>query len=935
MSDSSKRFALFRALIGVLLIAAIAGVAITQQSISTEQLAEATSASVLAEENQPVALARHLEQLKETVPGNGGEANEGPGFAEDYEFMKRAYPEATIPLSQLENARKAFNKIKLKGSQGQAKQGNWQPVGPSVARYQKTELRTGYVPNEYVAGGRTTALAISPSCQPGSCRLWIAAAGGGVWRTEDALAAQPKWKYLTGEYDINAVGSITLDPNDPTGNTLWIGTGEGNICGSGCAGGVGLYRSKNGGNTWEGPIGGRELAGKGLSSIAVKPGDPRTLYVATTTALRGTSSVCCAGVTRPIPGAEKWGLYKSTDGGATWSFIHNGSADASQCTGNATEFANGSACSPRGTRRVALDPSDSNIVYAASFGRGIWRSSDAGITWTQIKAPLSTTTTDRAEFAVTKLPNGKTRMYVGDGASGNPPASFFRSDDVATGTPAFANLTNYATSGYCSGQCWYDNYVYTPAGYPDIVYLGGSHAYGETRSNGRGVVLSTDAGQSFTDMTEDATDPVQPNGLHPDHHMIVTHPSNPYIFFEASDGGIMRSSGAFADISAYCDSRNLSATNLGRCKQMLARVPTRLESINAGLSTLQFMSLSVNPFDVNNLQGGTQDNGTWETKGNNVEWLETMWGDGGQSGFDAQNPNFRFHTYYGPSPDVNFNSGAIPDWIWIADPIYTPYAFGLEASGFYPPIISDPKVSGTMFAGLESVYRTKTHGLGSMTLAEANQHCNTNTGDFAVTCGDWQPLGSARLTATTYGNRQGGHLAAVERVSSDSGTLWAATSTGRVFVSKNADADPAGSVTFTRIDTPATPGRFVSSIYIDPQNPNHAWIAYSGFSSATPATPGHIFEVTFDPTTGTATWTNLDADLGDLAVTDLVRDDLTGDLYIASDFGVFKLAVGSSTWTLAAPGMPMVEVAGLTIVPSERKLYAATHGLSAWALNLP
>ncbi|HEY0739443.1 MAG TPA: sialidase family protein [Herpetosiphonaceae bacterium] len=932
MSALSKRFALFRVLIAIALIATVAGVAFAFEPV--RELASLES-DMPVEEEGPVALSRHIEKIREAVPGNGGEATEGPGFAADYAFFQRAYPDTAIPLSRLEKARGDFNKKKLKGNPGQDKKGVWQPVGPSIARYQKTDLRTSYVPNEYIAGGRTTAIEISPNCTPSGCRMWIAASGGGIWRTENALAASPKWKFLTGDYAINAAGSIALDPNDPSGNTLWVGTGESNACASGCVAGVGLYRSKNGGNTWEGPIGAAEFAGKGVGSIAIKPGDPNTIYAASTTALRGATSVCCGGVTRPVPGAAKWGLYKSTDGGLTWSFIHNGSTDPNQCTGTDTEYNNAGVCSPRGTRRVAIDPSNADIVYAASFGRGVWRSNDAGATWVQIKAPLNTIATDRAEFAVTKLANGKTRMYVGDGASGTPAASFFRSDDVATGTPTFQNLTTYANSAYCGGQCWYDNYVYTPAGYPDVVYLSGSHAYGETRSNGRAVVLSTDAGVSFTDMTEDATDPVQPNGLHPDHHALVTQPGNPYVFFDAGDGGIMRSSGQFADISADCSTRGLSATNLARCRQMLSRIPTLLSSVNEGLSTLQFQSISVNPFDVTNLQGGTQDNGSWETKGSKVEWLETMWGDGGQSGFDVADPNFRFHTYYGPSPDVNFNAGAIEDWIWVADPIYTPYALGIEASGFYPPLISDPKVSGTMFAGLESVYRTKTHGLGTMTMEEAQQHCNTHTGDFAVTCGDWVPLGSARLTAASYGDRQGGHLAAVERAPSNTSTLWAATTTGRVFISQNADAEPAGSVSFTRIDVPTAPNRFISSIYIDPANPNHAWISYSGFNSATPAAPGHIFEVTFNPATGTATWTSLDADFGDMPVTDLVRDDMTGTLYAASDFGVFKRVAGSNEWTMAAPGMPQVEVPGLTIVPSERKLYAATHGLSAWSLTLP
>ena len=61
---------------------------------------------------------------------------------------------------------------------------------------------------------------------------------------------------------------------------------------------------------------------------------------------------------------------------------------------------------------------------------------------------------------------------------------------------------------------------------------------------------------------------------------------------------------------------------------------------------------------------------------------------------------------------------------------------------------------------------------------------------------------------------------------------------------------------------------------------------------------------------------------------------MSGDLYAASDFGVFRLVAGATSWAPRRPGMPNVEVAGLTIVPA-RKLYAATHGLGAWLLNLP
>jgi hypothetical protein len=199
------------------------------------------------------------------------------------------------------------------------------------------------------------------------------------------------------------------------------------------------------------------------------------------------------------------------------------------------------------------------------------------------------------------------------------------------------------------------------------------------------------------------------------------------------------------------------------------------------------------------------------------------------------------------------------------------------------------------------------------------------------------PIGATLLTDASLGTRAGGNMAAVERASSDNSTLWAATTTGRVFISQNADASPEASVSFTRIDTAsaAAPNRFVSGIAIDPANANHAWISYSGYNATTPTTPGHVFEVTYDPTTQTATFMDRSANLRDLPVTDVAFDPATGDLYSSSDFGVYKFKAGGTQWLLAAKGMPNVEVAGITLVPGARVLYAATHGLGAWSLKLP
>jgi hypothetical protein len=902
--------------------------------------ADATRASVLrVEEGRPAALARHMERLQQTIPGDGGEPGEGPGGAEDYAFLQRAYPDTDVPLANIEAARAAYAAMTGRGfPQGKGRPGTWVTVGPSYALYPATQFRSSfsYVPAAYAAAGRTTALAISPNCRQGDCALFAGPAGGGIWRTKNALDGTPNWEYLSGPFGINTIGSIAIDPNDSTGNTVWVGTGESNSSADSGAG-VGLYKSSDGGATWNGPLGTAAFNARSVGSIALVPGQANVIYAASTRGGRGISAVNGGTITL-VPGAPAWGLYKSSDGGNTWTLIHNGSTLASDCTNPTTVASGTTPCSLRGVRRVGVDPVEPNTVYAGSYGRGVWRSSDAGATWTQINASLQSTNANmRPEFAVNVLPNGKTRMYIAEGASGSPTARLFRSDDVRSGSPTFTMLTSSSVSdagfgsyNYCSGQCWYDNFVVTPAGHPDIVYLGGSYQYGETGrvSNGRAVVLSTDAGASFTDMTMDATDSLHPNGLHPDEHFLVTNPNNPLQFFESGDGGIMRSSGQLADASSWCGTRGLSGATLARCQQLLSAVPSELQSMNKGLTSLQFQSVSVSPFNVNVLQGGTQDNGTWQSTGNPVKWLNTMIGDGGQSGFDIGEPNFRFHTFYDASPDVNFSGGDMADWNWIADPIYG------TGGAFYIPIITDPLVSKTMFAGTANVVRTKTWGMGTMSVAEFRSHCNEWFGDFTVQCGDWVPIASPSLTAAARGTRSGGSVVQVRRTKADTSTLWAATTAGRVFISKNADAEPQSAVAWTRIDTTSQPNRFVSGIYVDPADGNHAWVSYSGYNGTTPSTPGHVFEVTYDQGSATATWVDRSADIGDMPITDVARDDTTGDLYASSDFGVFRLASGSSSWSLAAPGMPKVEVTALTIVPGARKLYAATHGLGAWLLNL-
>ena len=184
----------------------------------------------------------------------------------------------------------------------------------------------------------------------------------------------------------------------------------------------------------------------------------------------------------------------------------------------------------------------------------------------------------------------------------------------------------------------------------------------------------------------------------------------------------------------------------------------------------------------------------------------------------------------------------------------------------------------------------------------------------AVTSSQIGPTGATNLTASAADyrgtTRAGGNVAALARAHVLTRRhCGRRRRSGRVFISKNADTTNT-SVTYTRLDSLAanSPARFVSSIFVDPADPNHAWISYSSYSSLTPATPGHVFSVTYDPGAGTATWTNLDGSgataFPDFPATGVAFDSVTGDLYASNDWGVLRLAHGSTDWEVAGTGLP-------------------------------
>src|SRR3954470_2620316 len=1033
----------------------------------------------------------------------------GPGLTWDsYLQAADAYPAQEVSPADVQKAEATWDSIAamdMKGGDPNGAGKKWELVGPTQHALEPGVLSfTGAMDD---TASRITALVISPDCKAkGGCKVWAGAAGGGVWRTDDATARDADWEQLNPkDLGQNSVGALVLDPTDKTGNTLYLGTGEANRCTSGCEAGVGIYRSTNAGYTWDTlpdtcgdnaiykcvSPGTDAFLGRGIGSIVIDPRNGNHIFVGSAQAVRGLSHVIGAGTTvRQPPRANEPGLYESWDGGVHFSEVWDGTKPDQQAgvTGNVSF----------GINDVGLDPHNLDVVYVSAFDAGLWRRDPAGPAWNfkqvfkpQFVPPRCPTTvggcglngTDRTMFALTGK-GAHTRLYLVEGTQPavnsvtNPiDQNFWRTDvadqsaaDLLASQPAdlpcvppdpatHAFPTNYtgwtcltsqstaspyfASNDVCTQQCWYDLDVYTPARMPDTVYIIGSNQYGEQpcntngvgcgngRSNGREVNYSTTAGdpdafanmRTFTDLSYDST--VQhppwcayapyfdngcenaPNGIHPDQHVIGVNPANPTQIFEGSDGGIIRTSGAFADVSAQCDSphRNgggalppTSGSYL-TCKRVLSRVPTLLDHLDTKLgSTIQFVNVAIRPDSDCQVMGGTQDNGTWsnQTRGggpacDNNTFTQVIYGDGGNAGYDGTNPNWQFNEFTSGFGDSNFRNGDPERWVIST----APQTNSGETFAFYWPQIGDPNpVPGAhpIFSGGQSVWRSWAFGAGvaghvpqdkTPDIATYEANCQEFvTSGAQLGCGDFRPLGgpycdskasntagipdctnsTSDLTGTAYGSdRAGGQMSWLARDGVDHGTLWAATSAGRIFVTHNADVDDPATVSWHRIDNSLSgnsPTRYPSSIYVDANDPTHAWIGYGGYNATTRQTPGHVFEVREGKAgvAGSGTFTNLNIEAGtaafptptsdgDLPVTDIARDDASRTLYASTDFGVLRGDNdGKGGWHVTTS--PRYEVMPLEIKPSSRVptcstgkkckpvLYAATHSQGIWALDL-
>lgn len=300
----------------------------------------------------------------------------------------------------------------------------------SKARVNETNSITWVERGPSNVPGRTRAMVALPG-DPAH-NTWLAGSvGGGIWKTTDGGNS---WVEKTKDLPNIAFSSIALAESNP--DILYAGSGEGGLGGADLISGNGLFKSMDGGETWN------QLSStannfdfQNINRVIVNPSDANTIVICTTNRADFNS-----------------GIYKSTDGGDSW---------------NNTYLINATS---RGVQQIVATPGNFNIQYAASNGVGVLKSIDAGNTWNTSNTGMNPD--GRIEIAVSPVNTSKIFASVEGSATGSG-SDLYISEDAGV-TWSLVNVSfDGSAANYLGGQGWYDHTILCSPYDENIVYLGG------------------------------------------------------------------------------------------------------------------------------------------------------------------------------------------------------------------------------------------------------------------------------------------------------------------------------------------------------------------------------------------------------------------------------------------------------------------------------
>jgi photosystem II stability/assembly factor-like uncharacterized protein len=748
-----------------------------------------------------------------------------------------------------------------------------------------------------VQGGRLVDLEVVPG-QPYT--FYAAYASGGLWKTtNNGHSFEP----LFDEQPSMIMGAIAVDPNNP--ETVWVGTGENNSSRS-SYGGMGVYRSDDGGKSWRYMgLGDTDRIGR----VLVDPRDSKRIFV---TALGKLYT----------PGGQR-GIFRSTDGGENWEQVLAG--------GEWT-----------GVVDLVMKPDDPDTLYAAAWdrkrrpwdfteggnGSAIYKSSDGGDTWSHLEGGLprgdligriglavSAASPDTLYASIDnqqQLPEDQ--WELGDrpinakrlrGMSKeeflkqdkNEIERFIRSSDFEVSIDADkliewvkndevsiqdiidelgdanANLFNTDIVGLQvwrsddAGASWRLTHD-EPLG--QVVYTYGYY-FGQIRVSpkdpdqvyvlGVPVVKSNDGGKSWFS--------VQGRGVHVDYQSMWINPQHPDHILIGNDGG--------ADVS-YDGGQTwvkVDAQPLG-----------------------QFYTVNVDMAEPYNVYGGLQDNGTircsstnrWYT-GENCKRI-----NGGDGMYVSVDPRDNKTTYSGSQFGyyARFGDGGRSE-------VRPRDAFGEPALRYNwnTPVILSSHNADVVYFGANYLYR-------SMDKGET-----------------WTAISDDLTRSDQRGDVPFATMTSLSESTFQFGLIWAGTDDGQVWVTES------GGSSWSDVADKLPRDRWVSRVEASSHVRERAYVSFNGYRD------DDIRAYVYRTDDLGKRWKDISKGLPAEAVNVIREDPVVADIvYVGTDRGVYVSIDGGDSWSALQGGLPKVPVHDLVVHPRERELVAGTHGRSIWIVDV-